>query len=169
MKTLGLPGVKPATKKWMLELFSALSENLLEFKIIEYRHWSDDSDADINYEASCLKDISVDLVIAKSLGTFISTYAFSSYNFKPKKAVFIGSPIQRHSSNNYALLSNFVESVPTLFIQQTSDFNGSYGELNEVLQTNPNASIVEVPGEDHIYSNINELQIIIHPIFSTSA
>jgi len=169
MKILGLPGIKPATKKWMQELLLALGKKSFDCRIHEYRHWSDDSDADIDHEASCLKDTSVDLVIAKSFGTFVSTVAFDAYNLRPQQAVFIGSPIRRHSSDNYELLFKYAESVPTLFIQQTSDFNGSYRELSEVVQALPKATITEVPGDDHIYSNIDELQRIIHPILSAGA
>jgi hypothetical protein len=169
MNILGLPGVNPATKKWMQELLIGLSGDSIDSKIQEYRHWSDNSDVDIDYEANCLKESSADLVIAKSLGTFVSTYAFDVYNFRPRKAVFIGSPIRRHSSGNYELLSKFVETVPTHFIQQTSDFNGSYSELSNIVQDLPNATITEVPGEDHIYSNFDELQKIIHPMVTDDA
>ena len=169
MKILGLPGVKIETKEWMQSLFSALGANSFESKIHLYRHWSDNVEADIDYEASCLENLSVDLVIAKSFGTLITTHTFASFNFKPKTAVLIGSPLKRHGLDNFGLLKRFVESVPTLFIQQTSDFNGSYGELKEVVQTYPNGSIVEVPGNDHIYSNIEELQKIIRPIYSADA
>lgn len=169
MNILGLPGVNPATKKWMQELLIGLSGDSIDFKIQEYRHWSDNSDVDIDYEANCLKESSADLVIAKSLGTFVSTYAFDVYNFRPRKAVFIGSPIRRHSSGNYELLSKFVATVPTHFIQQTSDFNGSYSELSNVVQDLPNAIITEVPGEDHIYSNFDELIKIIYPMVTDGA
>ncbi len=157
--------MKLVTKKWMQDLLSALTEDPLGFKIHEYRHWSDNSDADVDYEASCLKNISVDIVIAKSLGTLIATHAFDSFHFTPKNAVLIGTPLKRHSPDNYGLLNKFVESVPTLFIQQTSDFHGSCRDLREVVQTCQNAIITEVPGDDHIYNDIDELQRIIKPIF----
>lgn len=169
MKILGLPGVIPETNKWMQELFQALDANSFDSRIQEYRHWSDNSDVDTDHEACCLKQSLVDLVIAKSLGTFVSTYAFDTYNFRPLRAVFIGSPIRRHSSNNFELLSKFVKSVPTLFIQQTLDFNGSYNELSKTVHAFSNAEIIEVPGDDHVYSNIDELQRIIHPMLTDDA
>lgn len=169
MKILGLPGVKSETKKWMLALFSALQETPFDFEISQYRHWSDDHDPDINHEACCLSETSVDFVIAKSLGTIISTLAFDSCNFKPQKAIFIGSPLRRHRTSNYELLSTFVNSVPTLFIQQSFDVNGSYAELNDVVQTYPYGTIVEVPGNDHIYGDIGELRTIIQPVLSGDA
>jgi len=169
MKILGLPGVKFETEKWMRDLLSALQEIPFDFEIAQYRHWSDDHDPDINHEAGCLTDLSVDIVIAKSLGTVISTLAFDSFNFRPEKAIFIGSPLRRHCTNNYEMLSEFVNSVPTLFIQQTSDFNGSYRELSKIVQSFQNGTIVEVPGKDHVYDDIIGLQKIMLQILSGSS
>jgi len=169
MKVLGLPGVKIETKEWMQSLFSALGENSFESKVHLYRHWSDDIEADIDHEASCLENLSVDLVIAKSLGTLVTTHAFASFNFEPKTAVLIGSPLKRHGLHNYGLLKMFLESVPTHFIQQTSDFNGSFEQLREIVQPYQNANVTEVPGDDHIYGDIDELQKIIQSIFSVRA
>ncbi len=169
MKIFGLPGVKSETKEWLQALLSALQETPFDFEIAQYRHWSEDHVPDINHEASCLAESSVDFVIAKSFGTNISTLAFDSYNFKPQKAIFIGSPLRRHRTSNYELLSKFVNSVPTLFIQQSFDFNGSYAELNDVVQTYPYGTIVEVPGKDHLYSDIGELRTILQPVLSGDA
>ncbi len=99
----------------------------------------------------------------------LSTIAFDTFNFKPRKAVFIGTPLQRHSANSFELLSKFINSVPTLFIQQTSDFNGSYIELTEAVQFNQNGTVVEVPGDDHQYADINGLQKIILPVLTSYA
>ncbi len=169
MKILGLPGVKPETESWMRDLLLGLQKSPFDFKIAQYRHWSNDYDPDVNHEASCLADSSIDYVVAKSLGTVISTLAFDTFNFKPRKAIFIGSPLRRHSTNNFESLSQFVSSVPTLFIQQASDFNGSYIELAKIVQTFHNGAIVEVPGEDHLYDDINELQKILLPVLSGGA
>ena len=169
MKILGLPGVKSETKEWMQALLSALQETPFDFEIAQYRHWSGDHNPDINHEANCLAETSVDFVIAKSFGTIISTLAFDSYNFKPQKAIFIGSPLSRHRRSNYELLSKFVSSVPTLFIQQSFDPNGSYAELNDVVETYQYGTIVEVPGNDHVYSDLGELRTIIQPVLSGDA
>ena len=123
MKLLGLPGVKSETKEWLQALLSALQETPFDFEIAQYRQWSGDHNPDMNHEASCLAESSVDFVIAKSLGTIISTCAFNSHNFRPRKAVFIGSPVQRHSADNFALLSKFVTSVPTVWGSSSTSRN----------------------------------------------
>ncbi len=165
MKILGLPGIKFETKKWMQDLLIEMHEFPFDFQVAEYRHWSDDQNLDVKFEAFCHANKSVEYVIAKSLGTFISTVAFDSFNFRPQNAVFIGTPIKRHSANNFELLSKFISSVPTLFIQQTSDFNGSYLELTEVVQGHKNVRVVEVPGDDHQYADIKGLQKILSSLF----
>lgn len=164
MKILGLPGVKFETHQWMQDLFSDLHAPSFEFRVAHYRHWSQAQDPDVSYEASCYVKKSVDFVIAKSLGTYISTIAFDSFNFRAQKAIFIGTPIKRHRANNFMLLLNFVKSVPTVFIQQTSDFNGSFLELSEVIQRQNNATAIEVPGDDHQYDDIKGLQKIISSV-----
>ena len=116
MKILGLPGVKFETHQSMQDLLSDLHVPPYEFLVAHYRHWTNGQDPDVNYEACCHANKLVDFVIAKSLGTYISTIAFDSFNFRPQKAVFIGTPIKRHSENNFELLLNFARSVPTVFL-----------------------------------------------------
>lgn len=166
MRVTGLPGVKAETETWMRNLLLALQEAPIDFEISRYRHWSENHDPDARYEASMVAERSVDLVIAKSLGTFIATLAFDSFRFKPRQAIFIGTPLGRHSEGDYELLLRFLDQVPTLFIQQTSDFNGSYIELANVVGNHQNATLVEVSGDDHLYADIDELQKIILPLLS---
>lgn len=163
MEILGMPGIKPATANWMSDLFVALGEPCSGFRIANYRHWAENCKADVNYEASCLENASPGILVAKSFGTVVSSYAFSSFNFRPKKAIFIGTPLQTHSRDSYRLLETFVSTTPTIFIQQTADFLGSYQELSGAIETFNNARAVEVPGNDHAYSKIELLKTIIEP------
>ena len=163
MKILGLPGVIIETHQWMQDLLSEMRGLQFESVVARYRHWSEGQDLDVNYEAGCQANKSVDCVIAKSLGTYISTVAFDSFNFKPAKAVFIGTPLKRHRPDNFELLLRFARSVPTLFIQQTSDLYGSYQELSEVVQDLKNIMVLEVPGDDHQYADVKSLQKLIVP------
>ena len=104
MKILGLPGVIFETHQWMQDLLSEMGGLQFELLVAHYRHWSDGQDPDVNYEAGCHANKSVDCVIAKSLGTYISTIAFDSFSFRPRKAVFIGTPLKRHRTDNFELL-----------------------------------------------------------------
>ena len=163
MNILGLPGVKAVTKPWLESLLAALADGSVDSEILAYRHWRDAGSADPGFEASRLRLRSVDLVIAKSLGTLIATRAFDEFAFNPRQAVLIGCPLRRHGADQYASLRRFVAAVPTLFIQQTSDFNGSFADLSAAVATLPNASLAEVPGDDHVYADIETLARLIRP------
>ena len=164
MKILGLPGVNPATINWMQALIAALKANRSDASLLEYRHWSQNREPDLGHEAGRLKNVSVDLAIAKSFGTAVATQAFAVHDFRPKQAVFIGCPLKRHSVDDYGLLRRFVAAVPTLFIQQTADFAGSYGELEAAIGSLDNVLTREVPGDDHVYGDIEQLRGIIQTV-----
>jgi hypothetical protein len=59
------------------------------------------------------------------------------------------------------LLGKFCASVPVLLIQQTNDKVGGYQTLATLIPTSGSCRIVEVPGNDHVYSDINLLKEII--------
>jgi hypothetical protein len=159
MNILGLPGRIPETATWLTKLFDSLS--LCKSDISSYRHWKEDIEPDIYYEAEKFRNISVDLVVAKSLGTLIATKAYESYSFKTKRAIFIGNPLRRLIPEYVELLDHFANTVPILFIQQTSDPKGSYRQLESITQRYELCNTVEVSGNDHLYNNFNELKSII--------
>ncbi len=161
MKILGLPGVKAATRPWLQQLLVALADSPTSVSIQDYRHWPEDSGADLETEAIRLEGVAVDLVIAKSLGTLVATRAFAGADFRPSRAVLIGCPLARHGADGYEMLKRFAGALPTLFIQQSADFNGAFGELEAVVGALPGVRAVEVPGNDHVYGDIDELRQII--------
>ena len=166
MKILGLAGVKAATLDWMQLLLAALDDESFEAEIHHYRHWSDAGEADVDFEAAALANRAPDLVIAKSLGTCIAVHAFAHSGFRPRKAVFIGTPLGRHGADDYARLAGFTASVPTLFIQQTDDFNGSCKALRSAVEAFANARVAEVAGDDHVYRDITELINLVRPFLA---
>ena len=56
------------------------------------------------------------------------------------------------------LLNALCERRPVLLIQQTDDFLGGCQELRRVVVEQDNVSIVEVPGSDHLYSDVADLR-----------
>ena len=57
-------------------------------------------------------------------------------------------------SQRQALVS-FVRDVPTLAIQQSEDFAGSFAELNALVSGR--ARTIEVPGSDYEYKDVDQL------------
>ena len=155
---VGLPGVVAPTHAWLTSLLEALGSTEGETTVLEYRHWADESVPDPGYEASRLESIVTECVVAKSLGTWIATEAFCAHGFLPRSAVLIGCPLARHGADGFVRLEAFVAAVPTLFIQQRDDKVGSYRELAAAVGGWSNATLVEIPGSDHVYADIDLLR-----------
>lgn len=152
MKILGLPGRNPETESWLRSLLSALDAG--EAEVARYMHWESGADPDVAAEAGRHPAGAADLVVAKSMGTMV-LLASAAKGSVPEAAVLIGTPLKGYSDSQVAELQSLMNSIPCLFIQQTDDFTGSAGELRQVL--GEAATIEEVAGSDHVYSDVAEL------------
>jgi hypothetical protein len=160
MKLIALPGRNPETESWMAELTGALALGQTETLITRYRHWDAVVDPDVQGEAARLQLAADDVVIAKSLGTLV-LLASTLIRPAPAYAIFIGTPILHYPAESLALLCDLAAQTPCLFIQQTADFTGGFACLSERLGDVPAAALEEVPGEDHIYADTEELAGIV--------
>jgi len=159
MKVIGLPGRNKETEEWLHRLLASLALGAAE--VVRYRYWGGDTDPDIMHETEALRGRAVDLVVAKSMGTIVATTAYSSVSFQPTWAVLIGSPVAGSSPELQALYRGLAEEIPTLFIQQTSDFTGTFAQLKAIVEGCSNAHLVEVPGKDHLYADTAAIASVI--------
>jgi len=160
MNLIGLPGQNPQTEAWLRKLTDSLEIGQSASTVAHYRHWDDSSRPDVAFEAQRLQFGAEDVVVAKSMGTMV-LLAHCELGSRPARAVFIGTPLAGYSDSHIAQVQAFADAVPTLFIQQTSDVAGSYVAVNEVVGDTRCASMAEVAGEDHVYSDVDELKVII--------
>ncbi|MFV2090200.1 MAG: hypothetical protein ACC642_06065, partial [Pseudomonadales bacterium] len=123
---------------------------------------------DLLHEVGRLHIQASDLVVAKSFGTLV-LLAYSHQQGSPSRAVFIGTPLKGYSAQRIELLKVFCRETPSLFIQQTSDFNGSYAEVAAAVGDCAAAELVEIPGGDHVYADTSELATIIERWWSNFA
>ncbi len=159
MKLIGLPGRNQETEAWLRELFGLLA--LGDCEVVRYRHWSADAEPDVTHEAEGLRNRTADLVIAKSMGTIVTTAAHSACSFRPSRAVLIGSPVAHLAPEMLARYRDLAEQIPTLFIQQSADFTGTFAQLMRIVGDCKRSDAYEVPGADHVYSDTAELASII--------
>jgi hypothetical protein len=167
MKIVGLPGRNKETDGWLNELLALLA--LGEYEVLRYRHWADGTEPNIAHEMEALRGRAPDLVVAKSMGTIVATTAYRSASFRPARAVLIGSPIGRSTPESQALYRALAEAIPTLFIQQTADFTGTFVELESIVQGSAHGQLAEVPGNDHAYSDTARLASIVASWVAASA
>jgi hypothetical protein len=157
---IGLPGRNAETEAWMTSLLEGLSISRQTASVARYRHWDDASEPDLAHEASRLTINDADLVVAKSMGTLVLLTHCLQHS-PPFRAVFIGTPLKAYSSEKLASLKTFANQTPSLFIQQKSDIAGSFADLEPVVRQCAKATLAQIPGEDHIYADTDELATII--------
>ncbi|MFN7571136.1 MAG: hypothetical protein ACK5TK_06745 [Betaproteobacteria bacterium] len=128
--------------------------------LVRYRHWDNAVDADVDFEAKRLADLSPPLAIAKSLGTVIAARAFCTHRFRPRSAILIGTPYGAGEPADLACLRQLAEGVETLFIQQTEDPGGAASRLAASLRLSQ-SEVTTVPGNDHVYADVQALAAVI--------
>ena len=152
---LGLPGRNPETENWLASLLETLGEH--DAEVARYRHWQNDSDPDVDSEATAHPVAGRKLVIAKSMGTMV--LLASAQQGDPERAVLIGVPVHGYSEAQLDALQALSRRLPCLFIQQIDDFTGSAATLRAAL--GESAALEEVAGSDHMYADVDELVALI--------
>jgi len=164
MKILGLPGINPATEQWMKKLLSTIDLNQTEIAIQQYQCWTHPgSKLNFEKEASIAAKSKPDIVIAKSIGTRVLLCASTNGLISANTCVLIGIPIQGYSDSEISVLNKLCALESTLIIQQKDDPVGSFSMLASKILDTSLCKMAIVPGSDHLYSDIDELKVIIEP------
>jgi hypothetical protein len=162
MQILGLAGRKESTEAQMRNLLSIIDLGQSRVSLQQYGFWDNEADSpnpDVLPEAEIAAKSGAELVVAKSFGTLVTLVANERYGFKPAKCVFIATPLRRYEAENrVSLLEGFAMHTPILFIQQTDDFNGKFSALESVVGKYKHCTVIEVPGNDHVYGDVKELK-----------
>jgi hypothetical protein len=140
----------------MQGLFAALG--LPESSIQPYGFWAagEVPNPDPSPEAVVAAHSGADLVVAKSFGTLVAMLARRDHGLAPRTWVFLATPIRRFEVQGWLpLLEAHCAAAPTLFVQQTHDFNGPHADLAKLVAPYPLCRIVEIPGGDHLYEDID--------------
>lgn len=123
----------------------------------EYRWWQNpDLAPDPLAEVGRLPTADVDLVVVKSIGTLIAAKALTSHALNCRLIVLIGIPVNGLDDEGRVLLQAlFRGTVPVLVIQQEQDIAGSAEQVRALLTDRVELQVVS--GQDHLYSDIDEL------------
>jgi hypothetical protein len=142
----------------MQGLVARLSLGQVHATVQTHGFWGgeDVADPDIAPEIRRAVASGADLIIAKSIGALIAMEATRA-GLSPKACVFMGVPLRRlEVLGLVGLLESHLRRVPTLIIQQTSDFNGPFVDLAP-LAARAGAEMREVPGGDHLYEDLDRI------------
>ena len=153
LEVLGLPGRDEATVAWLGELLESLALDTAVRRVQRYRFWAQGTPPDVDTEARLAGAAGADVVVAKSMGTLVAINA-RQHGLRPRRSVFIGTPIAHYQAPQHALLKQYCASGAVLFIQQTDDFTGSFGAVAAAVAALPGCRSLEVAGSDHRYDDI---------------
>ena len=97
MNALLLGGMSPRHKEWVRQVAEALRPHFEEVRFLDYDHW-DVAGAEMDVErelaraAELAKDYGEYVVVAKSIGTVLTTLGIFRGQLKPARCVFLGFP-----------------------------------------------------------------------------
>jgi hypothetical protein len=164
MHILGLPGRKASTLAQLQALLARVELGQDGASIQTYGFWGSEDvpDPDIAPEARIAAESGADIVLAKSIGSLVTMLAIERHGLAPRLCIFFGTPLRRFQGEGLLpLLAAHMAQMPTLFIQQTSDPNGAYGDLAALAAPRAQCRAFEVPGDDHLYDDVDALAQII--------
>lgn len=129
-----------------------------------YDHWySAEQEVSLTSELAHIKTLLPSkeeyIFLGKSLGVDLALSSIKKNKNKPVACIFIGTGVYSESTEKKNTFSLKGHSVPTLFIQNTNDPRGSYGELAQALKRHgvKNASLYQARGKSSEYGNISEI------------
>lgn len=169
-------GYSDYNKKWVEDVQKTLGGLFDSSEILYYKHWSPyDENADIKPEVENIKKIiggKKDVVVfGKSAGASLILQAIRNDYIQPVKCVFVGFPYEWSIEQGWDmddLLGNL--NIPTLFLQQSQDLSTPFSKVQEVLKklAVKNYELVELPGSDHQYADMQELRQYVEPFIKKS-
>jgi hypothetical protein len=158
MNIFALPGINPKTERWAANLVQEIVAPDQTFAVQRYKHWDCDECLNLPEEVERLRGMSIDLLIAKSMGVMVGLIACGKGLISPQRFVGIGTPVIAFDEDKIDLRQLVSDlAVPGLFIQQTSDIVGSCARLRQAIDGLPMVGVVEIPGENHQYKDLKLL------------
>lgn len=144
-----------------------------DYKVYDifYEHWENNKEINFDIELNKMNKIATNIkdynIIAKSIGSVISIIGIDREIIKPKKMVILGYPLDLIKNNNLninSLIKEISKKINILIIQQDNDPIGKYVDVAKELT---NVKVIEIPGNDHSYTNLNIIKILIEEFLNT--
>lgn len=164
MNIILVPGKSEKNKAWIEEIASIFKTHYPTTFTLQYSHWgTENNDLDFDLELEKLKDLAKGkdkvVIFAKSAGAILAIKAIFDKDIKPVACIFVGTAVgwAQVTQDFDSWIKDY--SVPTLFIQKTSDPAVSFEDLEKLLISS-NArdyKLLEIPGDTHHYEAIELL------------
>jgi predicted alpha/beta-hydrolase family hydrolase len=158
MQALIFGGMSPRHQAWVRDVAAALQSDFDEVRLLDYRHWGSQNGAmDMEHEiAEAIKlaeGLTDYVVVAKSIGSVLTSLAIAHGLLAPRHCLFMGFPLR-------VVLEEFPETAealphlpPTTFLHNENDPLGTSDAVKAYLTDHaPRQYVLQtVPGDTHDY------------------
>lgn len=175
MELVLLSGNSKKTEEWIKEVEKTLGSLFDSSHVQYYEHWKTggetiDFDLELERLADYLKDKKEYVIFAKSAGVLLALRGIFERKIFPLKCMFAGVPVQ-WSKTIEAPLEKWIKNynIPSYFIQKSHDPAIGAKDLDVFLKNNSvkNYKLIEIPGDDHHYGNLDELKKFMKELVSS--
>jgi len=162
MNALILGGMSPRHKAWVRQVAEVLQPYFDEVRPLDYRHWdAADTEMDLEYEISqadvLAKNFDEYVVVAKSIGTVLASFANARGLLAPQRCVFMGFPLKVAEAQFPEVANALPQLPPTVFLHNERDPLGSAAAVKQYVDAHaPKAYEFQVlPGDTHDYTDFD--------------
>jgi len=175
MNILILGGNSKRHYEWIREVKTTLEPLVNEVRLHDYEHWTtNEPEADVTYEVSAAAKTAEGLgeyiLVAKSIGTVISTLGISGGLLKPQSCLFVGMPLEVIPERFPRFNSNIAKLPQTIFLQNSNDPLGSSVELEQYIQKQPpkHWELATFAHNTHDYVNMELITQLVQQLLENS-
>lgn len=155
MQTIVLPGYSKENKIWVDEVATNVNREEI-IRPFHWSHWEDESSKfDAKEKASLIaKHIKGDKVniIAKSIGTLVTSYLYQIISDQLEKVIFCGIPVKDLSKEEIEVIKTCISQKGDKIItfQNSNDPHGFYDEVKDF------GNVIKKEASDHNYPYFDE-------------
>ncbi len=157
MNILYLPGNSVVNKDEAYSIKSHLEAKGHKVTVFEWTHWGDENiQWNLNYEIEKIKALNLstyDILIGKSIGSFVSSKLVSDSLIDPKRVILLGLPLDS-ALVDISDYSNCIDKMGTniVIIQNTKDPYGPLEDVNSLIKDKTGVKLVLKEASTHIYN-----------------
>jgi hypothetical protein len=167
MNALVFGGMSPRHHEWVRQVAEALRSHFDEVRLLDYRHWAQqDTEMDLEYEitqaAALAEGLEEYVVVAKSIGTVLTTLAVARGLLTPQYCAFMGFPLKVVEAD----LPEVAEALPhlpsTTFLHNDRDPLGPAEAIEKYIGAHKPASyqFMTVRGDTHDYTDFDLITLL---------
>lgn len=158
MNALIFGGMSPRHYDWVRQVSEVLKPHFDEVRLLDYAHWDKtEVEMDLEHEISEAQKLAEGLgdyiVVAKSIGTVVTTLAVKRGLLSPEYCVFMGFPLKAIESDVPEVESALPQLPPTHFLHNEQDPLGDADAVRGYLEAHApeQYDLLVSPGNTHDY------------------